>query len=226
MFSLLAQLEATPEAVEEAATGVSLSFSDFTTYVISTWMEGGWLMVPLAALAFFIYFEAMALVLRLSRSGVNKVKPEEWIEWVTTPEQGRGHIGEVIRFVTAGGLVDDALTRLEAVRARLIPAVNQKITVLSVLVTLAPLMGLLGTVIGMLATFRGLAGGTGGRAAEMVAEGIRIALITTQTGLMIAIPGYLFIALAVRKRNQYTVFLSELESALVQRIYRNRKEAA
>lgn len=226
MLSLLAQLNTTPESVEQAASDAPASFSEFVAFVIQTWIEGGWLMWPLAGLAFFIYFEAMALVLRLNRSGVQKIRSEVWAGWIDRPDEGHGHVGDVVRFVTAAGLTEDALTRLEAVRARLIPEVNQKITVLSVLVTLAPLMGLLGTVIGMLATFRGLAGGTGGQAAEMVAEGIRVALITTQTGLMIAIPGYLFIALAVRKRNQYNVFLSELESAVVQRIYRQRKEAA
>ncbi len=226
MLTFIAQLDATPEGAEAAATGVTLSPSEFTSFVLETWTEGGWLMIPLAGLAFFIYFEAMALVLRLNRSQVHKIRAKEWLGWLSNPDQGSGHIGEVIRFVTAGGMNDDAMTRLEAVRSRLIPAVNQKLTVLSVLVTLAPLMGLLGTVIGMLATFRGLARGTGGQAAEMVAEGIRIALITTQTGLMIAIPGYLFIALAVRKRNQYNAFLAQLESAVVQAIYRKRKEAA
>lgn len=226
MYSFLAQTgAASPEAVTTAAEAAPYNASDFTAFVVQTWIEGGWVMIPLAALAFFLYFEAMALVLRLARAKVTKVSPEEWQGWITDPSQGSGHVGDVIRFVTAGGIRDDALLRLDAVKTRLIPEVNRKITVLSVLVTIAPLMGLLGTVIGMLATFRGLAGSSG-QAAELVAEGIRVALITTQTGLMIAIPGYIFIALVVRKRNQYLAFLTELESTLVQQIHHHRKEAA
>ena len=99
------------------------------------------------------------------------------------------------------------------------PNTGQRIVVLSILVTIAPLMGLLGTVIGMLTTFRGLATASG-QAVDLVAEGIRVALITTQTGLMIAIPGYIFISLVIRSRNTYLAFLAELETTVVQRVHK------
>ena len=51
----------------------------------------------------------------------------------------------------------------------------------------APLLGLLGTVLGMIAIFKAVAtGGTG--ITEQLATGISQALITTATGLIIAIP--------------------------------------
>lgn len=61
--------------------------------------------------------------------------------------------------------------------------------VLSTAVLLAPLLGLLGTVMGMIETFASLADAdlfstTGG-----IAGGISQALVTTQFGLIIAIPG-------------------------------------
>ncbi len=56
------------------------------------------------------------------------------------------------------------------------------------LAAVAPLMGLLGTVIGMIVTFDVIAVfGTGNTSA--MAGGISEALITTQTGLLVAIPG-------------------------------------
>ncbi|MEK9985703.1 MAG: MotA/TolQ/ExbB proton channel family protein, partial [Opitutae bacterium] len=64
----------------------------------------------------------------------------------------------------------------------------------------APLMGLLGTVMGMLATFDGLTSNIG-RTIELVASGISEALITTQTGLVIAIPGLVMIYLVQKRRN-------------------------
>lgn len=176
-------------------------------------------MVPLFLLALTIYFQAMSLYLRLSRTKAKKVPREEWEAWLDDPSKGTGHLGDVIRFVAGDGrFTSDAIMRVEAVKARIIPAVNSRITVLSVLVTIAPLMGLLGTVIGMLATFRVLSSAAS-TAVELVAEGIRIALITTQTGLMIAIPGYILIALVLRGRNRYIAFLAELESVIVQRMY-------
>jgi biopolymer transport protein ExbB len=62
------------------------------------------------------------------------------------------------------------------------------LAVIGVLAAIAPLLGLLGTVTGMLATFDVLAVfGTGN--AKAMAGGISEALITTQTGLLVALPG-------------------------------------
>lgn len=150
---------------------------------------------------------------------------DSWEPWVQQPEEAPGHIGEIVRFIVGNELNEDAVDRLEAVRSGMIPEINRRISVLSALVTLAPLMGLLGTVIGMLDTFRGLSESSG-QAAELVANGIRVALVTTQTGLTIAIPGYIFVALAVASRNNYSVFLTELESLIVKRIHRSKQVQA
>lgn len=214
----------TPENVDPASTlGGPENFQEFLGFVWKTWSEGGWLMIPLAALALLIYFEAMAIILRMNRSKVKKTPRDVWADWLRKPAEGKGHIGEVIRFVVGreGAGSPQSLLRLEAVKAKIIPDVNNRIVVLSVLVTVAPLMGLLGTVIGMLTTFRGLAT-SAGQAVDLVAEGIRVALITTQTGLMIAIPGYIFISLVIRSRNNYMTFLTELETVLVQQSHQKK----
>jgi biopolymer transport protein ExbB len=200
--------------------GQGMSSSDFFTFVWQTWVEGGWLMIPLAGLALLIYFEAMGLILRLRRSRVKKTPREVWSKWIDNPSLGSGHIGDVIRFVVGNGIrSNDAVLRVEAVKSKLLPDINSRIVALSILVTIAPLMGLLGTVIGMLTTFRGLATASG-QAVDLVAEGIRVALITTQTGLMIAIPGYIFISLVIRARNDYLAFIAELETNVVQRVHK------
>jgi biopolymer transport protein ExbB len=65
---------------------------------------------------------------------------------------------------------------------------DRGLTLIGVLAAIAPLLGLLGTVVGMISTFNSIAlFGTGN--ARAMAGGISEALITTQTGLLIAIPG-------------------------------------
>lgn len=78
---------------------------------------------------------------------------------------------------------------------------RDRLAAIAVLATVAPLLGLLGTVLGMIETFDVISVfGTGN--ARAMAGGISVALVTTQSGLIIAIPG-LFIsgALARRARN-------------------------
>ncbi len=72
------------------------------------------------------------------------------------------------------------------------------IPTIMILAAAAPLLGLLGTVSGMVETFR-VIGLHGMGSAQAMASGIKEALITTQGGLLIAIPGVL-IGQAMRKR--------------------------
>jgi biopolymer transport protein ExbB len=82
---------------------------------------------------------------------------------------------------------------------------------LNVLVISAPLFGLLGTVLGMLLTFQAI--GTGGASAsEVISKGISEALVATQTGMMIAVPGLVMATIAKRWRGEFVSFLTRLES--------------
>ena len=69
------------------------------------------------------------------------------------------------------------------------------------LIIAAPLLGLLGTVTGMLHSFHGLSLQAGHETARVVADGVSRALVTTQTGLTIAIPA-LFINQWIRRITQ------------------------
>ncbi|MCP4718177.1 MAG: MotA/TolQ/ExbB proton channel family protein, partial [Desulfobacteraceae bacterium] len=61
------------------------------------------------------------------------------------------------------------------------------LSIIGVLASIAPLLGLLGTVTGMISTFRAITiFGTGDP--RMMSTGISEALVTTQAGLGIAIP--------------------------------------
>lgn len=85
--------------------------------------------------------------------------------------------------------------------------VERFMSVVSVSAAIAPLLGLLGTVSGMISTFKMMTiFGTGD--ASTVSGGISIALITTELGLIVAIPSLIASALLSRKIKTY---LHELE---------------
>lgn len=64
----------------------------------------------------------------------------------------------------------------------------RKVEYLSVIGSLAPMLGLLGTVVGMVMAFREVAISQGAAQAADLAEGIYLALVTTVQGLVVAIP--------------------------------------
>ncbi len=64
----------------------------------------------------------------------------------------------------------------------------QKVGYLSLIAATAPMMGLLGTVSGMFITFGDIATAGGSVSPAMLAGGIKLALVTTIFGLIVAIP--------------------------------------
>ena len=68
-------------------------------------------------------------------------------------------------------------------------AFDQRLRILKVLTSAAPLLGLLGTIAGMLKTFRGLSIRGISPTEDLVAVGISEALVTTQFGLSIGVIG-------------------------------------
>jgi biopolymer transport protein ExbB len=189
--------------------------------VLRVWLDGGWCMVPLAGVAIFMYLIAVGLLQYFSRRDFRRIPAEVWSRWIEDPRQGQGEVGEIIRYT------QDEVKSLEDIRSRFneihtakIPRINRRLDFLHKLITAAPLLGLLGTVLGMIKTFAGIARG-GGSIVEMISSGIAEALITTETGLLIALPGY-FMAYIIRaKRNQYEAFLARLESATMQHFQKN-----
>lgn len=76
--------------------------------------------------------------------------------------------------------------------------VERRLPFLAILISSAPLLGLLGTVAGMLITFSGMASGKNAPI-DTISTGISKALVTTQAGLVIAIPAAFILALLKRR---------------------------
>ncbi|MEE4294439.1 MAG: MotA/TolQ/ExbB proton channel family protein [Xanthomonadales bacterium] len=82
------------------------------------------------------------------------------------------------------------------------------------IVAAAPLLGLLGTVIGMIETFDSLGDMSLFSQSGGIAGGISQALITTQMGLAVAIPGLIVNGMLVRKQKRIELELAQLKDML------------
>lgn len=179
--------------------------------MIHAWSTGGWVMPALAILAVIIYGNAAYLMLRLRYRGLISASDSDVGLWVRSPEKAPRKLQELIRYTQDEvHSLNDIEGRFREVESSMISDVDRRITFLNVLVVGAPLFGLLGTVLGMLLTFKAIGVG-GGSAAEIVSKGISEALVATQTGMMVAIPGLVVAYVAKRWRNELVAFLARLE---------------
>ncbi len=95
--------------------------------------------------------------------------------------------------------------------------IERRLPFLAILISSAPLLGLLGTVAGMLVTFGGMAAGDDAPI-DTISTGISTALVTTQAGLVIAVPAAFLLALL--KRQTETTHL-QLQQQLHTRLAEN-----
>lgn len=75
---------------------------------------------------------------------------------------------------------------------RLIDGLWQRLSYLADIAAIAPMVGLLGTVLGMIQAFNVIAFQSGAVKPILLASGISKAMVTTASGLMVAIPAMMF----------------------------------
>ena len=143
------------------------------TLVTYTWrflLSGGPVMLALFVLSLFLYKNVVGLLLFVLRTPVIRVNASP-------------------RLVPADATIAELERRVyEEVCRRFRRLVQNRLRFTHALIIAAPLLGLLGTVMGMLHSFHGLSLQAGHETARLVADGVSRALVTTQTGLTIAIP--------------------------------------
>jgi biopolymer transport protein ExbB len=179
--------------------------------MLHTWTNGGWVLPALALLALITYATVAQLLVALHYPGLRKATDNQIRSWVAQPSRAPKSIRELIRYSQDEvRSLDDVAGRFKEVEAASVSDVDRRIAFVNVLVVAAPLFGLLGTVLGMLLTFKAIGIG-GSSTSEIIARGISEALVATQTGMMVAIPGLLMSFLAKRWRTEYVAFLARLE---------------
>ena len=155
--------------------------------------RGGPVMIPLAAcsvLALAVIIDRAWTWWRLGRSRDHEIilaraAKGEWTEAWKLGEESRSPVARVL----AAGILhrNPAPTlAMEAAARHEIARLKRFLPVLDTIVTLSPLLGLLGTVTGMIAAF-GIMGQSGMNSPHAITGGVAEALIATAVGLGIAI---------------------------------------
>ena len=202
---------------------------DLWNQAVAIWIAGGWAMYAIAANALVMFLLGMHIYVRLREKGFASVSETTWRRWMDRPGERRGAVGQLLDFVSGARTLEDNAANFEELEATEVAPFERDLMVMKICVSAAPLLGLLGTVTGMLATFKALStGGGGDQTMGMIADGISEALITTETGLVIALPGLFLQYVLARNVERYKMFLAHLETVCTQALYRtiHSKDAA
>ncbi|MEM6991685.1 MAG: MotA/TolQ/ExbB proton channel family protein [Myxococcota bacterium] len=178
----------------------------------------GWISVPLVGVSLVLWFMATLRLLALRRGFSGEVPDRVRVALSDGPET-RPH-GVVDRYLSAalGALRNPDACQHDL--ERIVEVEREKIRdyglVLTAFVTVAPLLGLLGTVSGMVEMFASMQGAALARATEQtVAGGISLALVSTQLGLVIGVPGLIASRMLARRESRRARELAQAHSVLV-----------
>lgn len=203
-----------------------MNASDFTELVArarEVWQSGGWGMTALAVNGMVIFGMGALILLKLASKGIFASPARAWRRWQASGRRAGGTFGRVIREAMQSRSLEEMEHYFDAVRNDEISPFERDLRVMKVSVTTAPLLGLLGTVTGMLATFNALAtGGGGDKTMGMIASGISEALITTETGLVLALSGLMFQYVLVRQHDRFNKNVEHVLTLCMQEWRRTR----
>ena len=169
-------------------------------------------MWPLAGLAVYMYWLGFEMCLRMRRW--NKICASDalfeaaYADFVSQLKQVRQEEDNVSGALKGAG--DEAKEHFCALRRRLMSGTERRLSVLKILSGVAPLIGLLGTVCGMTISISSAAFDS-----SEVAAGISSALVTTQAGLVVAIPAWIIAMFASWQIQKLLINLARREAALI-----------
>jgi len=187
---------------------------------------GGWLMVPIIAcsiIAFAIIAE------RLWTLRVKRVIPRTLVAQVWDQAKSKKldverlqdlRAGSPLGRILAAGLMNRNASRdimkeaIEDTGRHVVHELERYINTLGTIAAISPLLGLLGTVIGMIETFDSLGDMSLFSQSGGIAGGISQALITTQMGLAVAIPGLIVNGVLMRRQKNIELELAQLKDIL------------
>ncbi|HIP83101.1 MAG TPA: MotA/TolQ/ExbB proton channel family protein [Desulfocapsa sulfexigens] len=198
---------------------------DFFTDILDYLAGGGVVMIPLGIVSLWMWVLIVERMIYFRSLNYASVSFHEilsvWRGKDAPSHKGlcAGILRNFSRLRTGNAIQDKCNLRLLIMRNR--PALRQNIAIIGILAGIAPLLGLLGTVTGMMTTFEVL-GGFGNSNVRAMAGGLSEALLTTQTGLIVAIPGMFMAGFLNRRAAQYDQLLNNLSTSLQNYIGRSK----
>lgn len=188
--------------------------------------KGGVVMYPLIALSVIVVILIFFYLFTIRRGAVvsNKfiktsealIKKQDYLglaAFCSRENQSIARVGEkTLDFMTHNSGVSFKEIRevAEAEGSKQAGMLSQRISYLSDIGAVAPMVGLLGTVIGMIYAFGTMTGELNKKATQALAESIQEALITTASGLVIGIVAVSFYSYF---RGRVKKYIAELEAA-------------
>jgi len=191
---------------------------DIISYIFSYWKHGGYLLIILAGVSIVIiyYFVSNFIKLKRYRNSLKFLILSSNKDIILN--QILSKIPDKMRFLTR--MISYIITSINKKRSldsifieierNEISVFKREISILQAFVSMAPLLGLLGTITGMIKTFNVLAN-KDIYSSQLIADGISQALITTQFGLFIALPGIFGVTLLKRMTRHFQVQLNYIK---------------
>jgi biopolymer transport protein ExbB len=188
----------------------------FAAFVERAWeitVAGGNAMWAIWFVAFLMCALGANVWIGMTGSGLRRRSRRTVERWVAIPSRARGAVGRLVKEAVGTRSREAAALTFAEHKADALEPFERQLKIMKLCVGVAPLLGLFGTVTGMLATFAALASGSGGeQTMGDIAKGISEALITTEAGLVVALPGLFFHYYLSRKLRGYQNFLDDAES--------------
>ncbi len=181
--------------------------TDYWQSIFYYYRPGGlliWIIFSASTLMWFLIVERLLFFRGTDRQG---------LEASSDALCPRGPFAQVVQELTRSGLGANAASFDEILGAYR-PSLQRFESWIAVLAAILPLMGLLGTVAGMMVMF-GAMSELGLRDTHEVSQGISQALLTTQVGLMTALPGVFFLERIRRQRLRVERELVTFRSQLI-----------
>ncbi|GBL58169.1 biopolymer transport protein ExbB [Pseudomonas citronellolis] len=195
---------------------------------------GGWMMLPiiLSSIAATAIVAERLWTLRRSRIAPPQLLGQVWKQikdkklnsQALKELKASSPLGEVL----AAGLVNSKHGReimkecIEEAAGRVIHEMERYLNALGTIAAMAPLLGLLGTVFGMIQIFNAFMG-DGMANAPQLAGGISKALVTTASGLIVAIPAVFFHRYLLRRVDELVVAMEQEAIKLVEMVQGDRE---
>lgn len=202
--------------------------------MLELFKAGGWLMLPL----FICSVVAIAIIserfwsLQQKRIAPPELVSQIW-QWLKFNQVDKHRI-EALRAnsplgqILAAGLANKDCSReitkesIEDTGRHVVVALEKNLNTLGTIAAVSPLLGLLGTVIGMIKVFTVITTQGVGNP-EVLAGGISEALITTASGLVVAIPSLIFFRYYRGKISKLVVEMEEQALQLIELLHGERQ---